>query len=133
MYGAESLSDSELLAIVIKTGTKEMNCLDIAQKLLSENDSGMSSFRYIDSISMDELKSFKGIGRVKAIQIKAVLEIAKRISKIPKERITRITCPKDVYELLSKEMEDKPIVMLKVIILNTKITVVFSCSLFEIL
>ena len=97
-----------------------MNCLDIAQTILSKNDSGISGFKYLDSISMDELRAFKGIGKVKAIQIKAVLEIAKRIAKFPKGKITKITCPKDVYQLLCKEMEDKPIEMLKVIILNNK-------------
>ena len=120
MFGAEALTDSELLAIVIKTGTKEISCVDIAKKLLSINDSGISGFRYIDNISMDELKSFKGIGRVKAIQIKAVLEIAKRISKLPQDRVNKITCPKDVYTLLRKEMEDSPVEMLKIVILNTK-------------
>ena len=71
------------MAIIIKSGTKEMNCLKLAKQLLSKNDSGLSSFKYLDNVSIDELKSFKGIGRVKAIQIKAVLEIAKRISNIP--------------------------------------------------
>lgn len=80
----------------------------------------MSSFRYLDNISIEELKSFKGIGRVKAIQIKAVIEIAKRISKIPKGKVTKITCPNDVYNLLSKEMENKQVEILKVIILNNK-------------
>ncbi len=97
-----------------------MNCLELAQVLLGKNKSGMSSFKYIDNISIEELKSFKGIGRVKAIQLKAVMEIAKRISKIPKSKINKITCPNDVYNLLSKEMEDKQVEMLKVVILNTK-------------
>lgn len=119
-YGAEYLSDSELLAIIIKSGTKEMNSLKLAQILLSKNSTGLSSFSYLDNISIEELKSFKGIGRVKAIQIKAVIEIAKRISKISKDKITKITSPKDVYNLLCKDMEDKQVEQLKVVILNNK-------------
>lgn len=119
-FGAEKLSDSELLAIVLRNGTKEMNSLKLSQVLLSKNSSGLSSFNYLDNISMEELKSFKGIGRVKAIQIKAVLEIAKRISRISKEKVQKITCPNDVYNLLSKDMEDKQVESLKVIILNNK-------------
>lgn len=120
LYGAEYLSDSELLAIIIKSGTKEVSSLKLAQILLSENSSGLSSFKYLDTISIEQLKSFKGIGTVKAIQIKAVIEIAKRISKVPKEKISKINCPKDVYDLLSKEMEDKNVEMLKTVILNNK-------------
>ena len=119
-YGAEYLSDSELLAIIIKSGTKEMNSLKLAQILLSKNSSGLSSFNYLDNISIEELKSYKGIGRVKAIQIKAVIEIAKRISKSAKDKVTKITCPKDVYDLISKDMEDKQVEQLKVIVLNNK-------------
>lgn len=88
--------------------------------MLSQNNSGLDSFKYIDSLSLDELKAFKGIGRVKAIQIKAVMEIAKRISRLPRDKIKKITCPKDVYNLLSKEMENNQVEELKVIILNTK-------------
>lgn len=119
-YGAEYLSDSELLAIIIKSGTKEMNSLKLAQILLSKNSSGLSSFNYLDNISIEELKSFKGIGRVKAIQIKAVIEIAKRISKNSKDKVTKITSPKDVYDLLSKDLEDKQVEQIKVVILNNK-------------
>lgn len=119
-HGAERLSDSELLAIIIKSGTKEMNSLKLAQILLSKKDSGLDSFNYLDNISIEELKMFKGIGRVKAIQIKAVIEIAKRISKNSKEKIRKIKCPKDVYDLLSKDMENKQVEALKVVILNNK-------------
>ena len=120
ILGAELLSDSELLAIIIKSGTKEKNCLELAKILLAKNSSGLSGFKYIDSLSIDELKKIKGIGRVKAIQIKAVMEIAKRISKLPKDKVTKITSPKDVYDLLSKDMENRQVEELRVIILNTK-------------
>ena len=114
------LSDSELLAIIIKSGTKEKNCLELAKMILSKNTSGLASFKYIDSLSLEELKTFKGIGRVKAIQIKAVVEIAKRIAKLPKDKIKKIRGPRDVYDLLSKDMEEKQVEELRVIILNTK-------------
>lgn len=88
--------------------------------MLSKNDTGISNFKYIDNISLEELKTFKGIGRVKAIQIKAVMEIAKRISKVSKENIKKITCPKDINDLLGRELSGKQVEYLKVVILNNK-------------
>ena len=74
MYGPENLSNSELLAIIIKTGTKEETSVTLAQKILSlaknEND-----LRFLQNISTKELMKIKGIGKVKAIQIKAVCEL----------------------------------------------------------
>ena len=119
-FGADRLSDSELLAIIIKSGTKEMNSLRLAQLLLAENSSGLSSFNYLDNISIEQLKCFKGIGRVKAIQIKAVIEIAKRIAKSSNGKVSKITCPKDVYNLLRKDMEESQIEKIRVVILNNK-------------
>ena len=55
-YGAESLSDSELLAIIIKSGSKDMNSLQLAQLILSKNDSGLCSFDYLDTVSLGKSK-----------------------------------------------------------------------------
>ena len=76
MYGAKKLSNAELLAIIIKTGTKEETSVDIANRilLLSENISGLAS------IGIETLEKIKGIGKVKAIQLKAICEWAIRMS-----------------------------------------------------
>lgn len=100
-FGAESLSQAELLALIIKTGTKENNVLNICQEIFSK-----FHLKDIGNVSITELQKIKGIGKVKACQIKAVFEISKRILsqeiktlKSPEEK-TKIVCPKDVYELL---------------------------------
>lgn len=76
MYGAESLSDSELLAIIIKSGTKNENSLQIANRvmLLAKN------LKELENLSQTDLEQIKGIGKVKATQIKAICELTKRIS-----------------------------------------------------
>ena len=83
LLGSNNLTNSELLAIIIKTGTKEMNCLEIAQNILSDKDkfSNISDIDYLTNLSLEELKQYKGIGRVKAIRIKAVIVLAKRVGK----------------------------------------------------
>lgn len=120
MYGEKSLSNSELLAIIIKSGTKEETAVGLAQRLIStyvtdENN----TLRFLEQITIEELIKIKGIGRVKAIQLKAVCELAKRISRpIHKEKII-IKEPRDVAKLL-EELRYEKREILKVLILNVK-------------
>lgn len=74
MYGVESLSNAELLSIIIKNGTRDENSIQIANRLLKLVDS-MNQFGNLDIV---DFKQIKGIGTVKAIQLQAVCEIAKR-------------------------------------------------------
>lgn len=119
LYGEDNLSNSELLAIIIKTGTKDETALQLAQRVLSISDTN-SNLRFLQETSIEKLTSIKGIGRVKAIQLKALGEITKRISKpINKEKII-IRDPKDVANLLMEELKFEKREVLKVIVLNTK-------------
>lgn len=117
MYGEKSLSNSELLAIIIKTGTKESSAIELAQNIISINSN--KSLRELQDISLNELKKVKGVGRVKAIQIKAVCEIAKRM-QMPLNLNKKIKEPKDVAELLMEELRYEKREIVKLLILNTK-------------
>ncbi len=77
--GAKSLTNAELLAIVLKTGTRDETALDIAQRLLVECVGEDAGFTFAN-VSLEELKTIKGIGRVKAITLKAVFELACRFN-----------------------------------------------------
>lgn len=120
-YGSLILTDAELLAIVIKSGSKELNSVDVARLLLSKHESGYAGFKYLEEASLEELMKVQGIGKVKAIQIKAVLEIAKRINsnKLNETKI-KITSPKQVYDMLSSELKDAKVEHVKVILLDAK-------------
>ena len=126
LIGENNLTNSELLAIIIKTGTKKYNCLEIAQNILKtkENISKISDLEYLTNLSLEELKSYEGIGRVKAIQIKAMIELSKRIASMYVIEKKKITSPKDVFDLLQKEFIGKKQEVLKTIILNKKNTVI---------
>ena len=101
LLGASNLTNSELLAIIIKTGTKKYTCLDIARNILRKKDNmDISDLEYLNSLSLEELKGYEGIGQVKAIEILAVIELAKRLSEIYKNTKTIIKTPKDVFNLL---------------------------------
>lgn len=119
LKGSSNLTNSELLAIIIKNGTKSKNCIEIAQNILSNNtNENISMLEYLDSISLQKLKSYEGIGRVKAIQIKALVELSKRFINDFNICKTKIKCPKDVYETLAYEYMCKKQEILKIVILN---------------
>ena len=79
ILGAEALSDAELLAIILKTGTKDYTALDLARDLLSECQGNLLN---LYEIGYEQLLERRGIGPVKATQLKAIAELSKRISFI---------------------------------------------------
>ena len=78
-YGISSLSDAELLALIIRSGTEEMSAVTLSQVILNGNGvyKGLTGLNYM---SQEELMKYKGVGQVKAVQILAVTEISKRMS-----------------------------------------------------
>lgn len=120
MYGAHTLSNAELLAIIIKSGTRDESSISTAQKILSMKNKNSDNLRFIQDMSIEEFMSINGIGKVKAIQLKAVCEIAKRISRPIENTKVQIKCPQDVANLLNDELKYEKRELVKVIILNTK-------------
>ena len=81
-YGAETLTDAELLAIIIRTGTRDLNSVELGKKVLSlgTNAGQASGILSLQHLSVEELMKVKGIGKVKAIRIKCVTEFSRRIA-----------------------------------------------------
>lgn len=117
LYGAENLTMSELIAIIIKSGTKNLTSLDIARELLKDADDevGISFFK---DISIEELKEKKGIGRVKAIQLKAVAEIASRASRPNSIIKKKIVTPEDVVRIIMPSLRYEKQEHVKTILLD---------------
>lgn len=116
-YGPEVLSDSELLSIILKTGTKEKTVLEISQELMSK-DIENEGIIFLSNFSIEELMKLKGIGRVKAIQLKAVCELAKRASYKKPARREKITTPEQLSMLFMSELKDKKQEVLKTAIFD---------------
>lgn len=105
IYGAESLSNAELLAIIIKTGTKEQSAVSIAQNILKLNEQAeQENLRFLQEIALEEFMKIKGIGKVKAIQLKAICELTKRIARPINQKKPIIKTPKDVADMLIPEL-----------------------------
>ena len=119
-YGEKTLSNAELLAIIIKTGTKQETSVQLAQKILNLNNNTQEGLNFLRNISIEELMQIKGIGKVKAIQLKAVGELASRMTKPSSCKKIAIKNPKDLAKILMEELRFEQKEILKIVILNNK-------------
>ena len=119
LLGEKALKTSELLAIIIKSGTKEKNAIELAQEILNLG-SDKEDLGFLREISLQELKQISGVGRVKAIQIKAIIEFSKRISKRQKYNRIKVKSTTDIIDLFMEEMRYEKQEILKLVILNIK-------------
>ncbi len=121
LLGSKNLTNSELLAIIIKNGTRNLNCVQVAQNMFMSNNniSNIGDLEYLSMLSLQELQNFEGIGKIKAIQIKAALELSRRLKKetIINDKF-KITNPNDIYNLVCNSYDGCKLEILKIIILN---------------
>ncbi len=118
-HGAQVLSDAELLAVLIRTGTRSESAIVLAQRIL-KGDGGKSGLAYVVDSSVEELSKIKGIGTAKAVQLKAAVELGRRISAYNRGQQVTITTPLDVKDLLMEEMRFLEREHFKTILLNIK-------------
>lgn len=115
-YGANTLNNSELLAILIGFGTKEHSALTLANRILAMED-GLS---FLTDCSPEELSGIDGIGIAKSCQILAAIELGKRISRDTGKASLPVGSPTDVVALFMEEMRYRKKEVFKVLYLNTK-------------
>lgn len=121
LYGEKLLSDAELLAIIIKSGTKEETSVQIAQRILKLNyDPQMGELNFLKNITLQELMQIKGIGRVKAIQLKALCELSIRMAKPSNYMKIQIKSTEHIAGLVLEEMRFEKKEYVKLFLLNTK-------------
>lgn len=113
--GVESLSNEELLAILLNTGTNEKNCIELSQEILNSLNS-LNEFLYLD---IEDLKQFKGIGSKKASLIVASIELIKRCMKDIRNGI-KIKKHEDIYNILLPRIEGLTYEKLFVFYLDSK-------------
>ena len=113
-YGPEALSDAELFAILLRTGSKGENVIDMSNRLIAEY--GLDK---LFDCSLKELQEIKGIGPAKAMQILTMNEILKRIH-LSEKPIRKITCAEDVFNLMYDRLKDKKEEHFYVLMLNSQ-------------
>ncbi len=117
-YGAVSLSDAELLAVIIRSGTKKERAVDLATKVL--NSSTQKGLNALHHLTLKELTCIKGIGKVKAIQLQCVAELSKRMAKATSERGVRLTTPERVANYYMEDMRHLTREVVLLIMLDSK-------------
>jgi DNA repair protein RadC len=101
--GSKSLSEAELIAILMRVGTRNRSAVDVAKELLSKHDHSLSA---LAKLSVHELMKIKGIGEAKAVSITAALELGRRRVTENAIQKAQITSSLDAYDLLHSRMRD---------------------------
>lgn len=114
-HGPASLSDSELLAIILRTGTREKSAKDVGVELLDK----FGGFSSLEKLNVSDLSKIKGIGMTKAITLAAVFEIARRIKAAPFDSKKVIRTPEDVTEHYIPLMRGLVIEEFRVLLMST--------------
>lgn len=117
--GAVSLSNAELLAVLLRSGTKGQSALDLAQEILSPKY-GNDGLLNIHHLSLEKLQTMKGIGTVKAVQILCLSELAKRLAKASAKEGLILNLPSTVADYYMEEMRHHKQEHMKLLMLNTK-------------
>jgi len=116
LYGEKSLSNAELLAILLRTGTKKRNAIELANYIINKDLQGI---RHLQDVTIEELCEIDGIGKSKASQIKAALELGIRISSAKPNKY-KVKNPWDIYKYYMESLRYEQKEIFKVVLLNTK-------------
>ena len=113
-FGPESLSEAELLAVILRTGTKNCSAVSLAEKILSLSKGKQKGLNALHHISLSELMEIPGIGEVKAVKIKCIGELSKRMARERAEDELRFDLPSTVASYFMEELrhEEKEMILL---------------------
>jgi DNA repair protein RadC len=125
-FGADKLSDTELLAILLRVGSSGKSAVDMARELISE----FGTFRNIDTKSFSELKR-KGLGTAKITQIKAAMEIGKRFLKEKSFTKIKVKTSKDIVDYFVPYLRDMRKEIFKVVLLDGKNKIIKDVTISE--
>ena len=124
--GVEALSNQELLAILLRTGTRQANVFEIAQKVLNS----LTSLTDLKKMTLQELQSLSGIGRIKAIELQAVIELGHRIHKHETLEMESILSSQKLAKKMQQELGDKKQEHLVALYLNTQNQIIHQQIIF---
>ena len=116
--GASVLSDAELLAVILRTGSRGENVIELAKKILYH--SGGSGILALHRFSMEQLIRIRGIGRVKAVQLFCILELSRRLSKAEASKSVSFSSPASIADDYMEDLRHESQEIMKLVLLNSK-------------
>ena len=124
--GVEALSNQELLAILLRTGTRQASVFEIAQKVLNS----INSLTDLKKKTLQELQGLSGIGRIKAIELQAMIELGHRIQKKETLEMESILSSQKLAKKMQQELGDKKQEHLVALYLNTQNQIIHQQTIF---
>jgi DNA repair protein RadC len=124
--GAQALSNAELVAILMRTGTRGLSALDVAHRVLSLGREGLlpaeepePGLRHLVTLTLEQLERVPGVGLAKAVQLKAAVELGRRVATSQSAR-TSVRSPRDVSTLVMEEMRFLDREQFRIVLLDAK-------------
>ena len=114
-YGVEYLSDAELLAIILRNGTKERNVIELARDILKS----FNGIAGLVNAHLSEISSFKGLGKAKTATLKAAIEFGRRAYRNFDSR-KRVTSPEDVADIVWDDLRHEKVEVFGILTLDVK-------------
>lgn len=123
--GKEKLSNSEILAILLRSGTKQKSALEVAGEILAMDRRGI---QFLADCRPEELSRVGGVGPAKACEILAAVELGKRIASVSKDYGPPVTCSSDIAELFMEKMRYLRKEHFYSILINAKGQIIEECT-----
>jgi DNA repair protein RadC len=114
--GADQMKKSELIAILLRTGTKGISALHVAEQLLTR----FSTLDNLSRASVAELRQVKGIGRDKAVTLVAAFTLARHMAKEVREQVPTLDTPERIAEMLREDARFRQVETFQIVLLNTR-------------
>ena len=124
-FGPEALSDAELLAVILRTGTHGMNSITMCRHVFSEK-----TLKQLSRCNAFELTKIKGIGQTKACQIISVFELSRRLETYTEEAKRKIKCPEDIYQYIYPKIREEKQEKFMILCLDTKNQIISDETIF---
>lgn len=124
--GKSALSDAELLAILIGSGSRNESAVALCKRILNQNEHNLHQ---LQKQSIQQLMQFKGIGEAKAVTIVAALELANRIRQAETKELTKITTSIDVFNVMQPIIGDLQHEEFWVLLLNNSSKILYKLQL----
>lgn len=125
LFGAKSLSNTELIAIILRIGYKNLSAIDLAKMILHD----VNTLADLKQKTIHELSKIKGVGPTKAITLLAAIELGERVLKTNVDKL-QICSPNDVYQLLKYDMMNLKQEILYVLFLDVKTNLIAKKKIF---